>query len=129
METEQERLGTRTYELEGELRQHQNVLGQTALELDRSENRILFNRQRTEELTGRRQQLHFEIEQASAQAAQVEARANAHGNRCSGAPGRCGAHRSHPGNAGRRDRGNFRRARIHGSAHRRAAALRRRTRR
>jgi chromosome segregation protein len=79
METEQERLGARTYELEGELRQHQNVLGQTALELDRSENRILFNRQRTEELTGRRQQLHFEIEQATAQAAQVEARANAHG--------------------------------------------------
>src|SRR6195256_4522406 len=76
METEQERLGTRTYELEGELRQHQNVLGQTALELDRSENRILFNRQRTEELTSRRQQLHLEIEQTSAQAAQVEARAN-----------------------------------------------------
>jgi chromosome segregation protein len=79
METEQEKLNARTYELEGELRQHQNVLGQTALELDRSENRILFNRQRTDELTGRRQQLHLEIEQASAQAAQVEARASAHG--------------------------------------------------
>src|SRR6266404_5334686 len=79
METEQERLGTRAYELEGELRQHQNVLGQTALEPDRSENRILFNPKRTEELTSRRQQLHFEIEQATAQAAQVEARANAHG--------------------------------------------------
>ncbi len=78
-ETEQERLGTRTYELEGELRQHQNVLGQTALELDRSENRILFNRQRTAELTGRLQQLNTEIEQASAQAAQVESRAAAHG--------------------------------------------------
>src|SRR6267154_5093368 len=79
METEQERLGTRTYELEGELRQHQNVLGQTALELDRSENRILFNRQRTEELKNRREQLHLEIEQASAQASQVQARATAHG--------------------------------------------------
>ena len=78
-ETEQERLGARTYELEGELRQHQNVLGQTALELDRSENRILFNRQRTAELTGRLQQLSVEIEQASAQAAQVEARVGAHG--------------------------------------------------
>jgi chromosome segregation protein len=77
-ETEQERLGARTYELEGELRQHQNVLGQTALELDRSENRILFNRQRTAELTGRLQQLHVEIEQASSQAAQLEARAAAH---------------------------------------------------
>ena len=37
-------------QLEAELRQHQNLLGQTALELDRSENRILFNRQRADEL-------------------------------------------------------------------------------
>ncbi len=78
-EAEQERLSSRTYELEGELRQHQNVLGQTALELDRSENRILFNRQRTAELTGRLQQLNVEIEQGAAQAAQVEGRAAAHG--------------------------------------------------
>ncbi len=78
-EAEQERLNTRTYELEGELRQHQNVLGQTSLELDRSENRILFNRQRTAELTGRLQQLNVEIEQAAAQSAQVEARDAAHG--------------------------------------------------
>jgi chromosome segregation protein len=78
-EAEQERLSSRTYELEGELRQHQNVLGQTALELDRSENRILFNRQRTAELTGRLQQLSVEIEQGAAQAAQVESRAAAHG--------------------------------------------------
>ena len=78
-EVEQERLSSRTYELEGELRQHQNVLGQTALELDRSENRILFNKQRTAELTGRLQQLGAEIEQSGAQAAQVEARAAAHG--------------------------------------------------
>src|ERR1700687_5846310 len=79
-EAEQERLSSRTYELEGELRQHQNVLGQTALELDRSENRILFNRQRSAELTGRLQQLTAEIEQGAAQAAQVEARAAAHGD-------------------------------------------------
>jgi chromosome segregation protein len=78
-EAEQERLSSRTYELEGELRQHQNVLGQTALELDRSENRILFNRQRTAELTGRLEQLTVEIEQGVAQGAQVEARAAAHG--------------------------------------------------
>ncbi len=78
-EAEQEQLSSRTYELESELRQHQNVLGQTALELDRSENRILFNRQRTSELTGRLQQLDLEIEQGAAQAAQVEARAGAHG--------------------------------------------------
>jgi chromosome segregation protein len=79
MEAEQNRLGARSYELEGELRQHHNVLGQTALELDRTENRILFNKQRTHELTGRREQLTLEIEQAFAQAAQVEARAAAHG--------------------------------------------------
>ena len=79
MESEQERVGARTYELEAELRQHQNLLGQTALELDRSENRILFNRQRAEELANRRQQLRVEIEQASAQAAQLEARATSHG--------------------------------------------------
>jgi chromosome segregation protein len=78
-ESEQERLSSRTYELEGELRQHQNILGQTALELDRSENRILFNRQRTAELIGRLQQLNTEIEQGAAQGAQVEARAVAHG--------------------------------------------------
>jgi chromosome segregation protein len=78
-EAEQERLSARTYELEGELRQHQNILGQTALELDRSENRILFNRQRTAELTGRLQQLSVEIEQGRAQTAEVESRAAAHG--------------------------------------------------
>jgi chromosome segregation protein len=78
-EAEQDRLSSRTYELEGELRQHQNVLGQTALELDRSENRILFNKQRTAELTGRLQQLAAELEQGAAQAAQVEARASMHG--------------------------------------------------
>jgi chromosome segregation protein len=78
-EIEQERLTARTFELEGELRQHQNVLGQTALELDRSENRILFNRQRTTELTGRLQQLNAEIEQGAGQIAEVEARVSAQG--------------------------------------------------
>ena len=78
-ESEQERLNARTYELEGELRQHQNVLGQTALELDRSENRILF--QPAAHSGTRRpaeQQLNAEIEQAAAQLAQVEARGTAH---------------------------------------------------
>lgn len=78
-ETEQDRLSSRAYELEGELRQHQNVLGQTALELDRSENRILFNKQRTAELTGRLQQLTAELEQGATQAAQAEERAATHG--------------------------------------------------
>src|SRR5713101_6207555 len=49
MEIEQDRLGARTYELDTELRQNQNLLGQTALELDRAENRIGFNRQRSAE--------------------------------------------------------------------------------
>ncbi|MGH9678793.1 MAG: AAA family ATPase, partial [Candidatus Acidiferrales bacterium] len=74
LEAEQERLGARTYELENELRQHQNALGQSALELDRTENRILFNRQRTSELAGRVEQVNVEIEQTAAQAAEVEAR-------------------------------------------------------
>jgi chromosome segregation protein len=78
METGQEGLSARIYEMETELRQHQNLLGQTALELDRSENRIVFNRQRAAELSGRRQQLVREIEQAAAQSAQVETRAAAH---------------------------------------------------
>ncbi len=78
-EAEQERLSSRIYELEAELRQHQNILGQTALELDRSENRILFNKQRTSELTGRLQQLNVEIEQGAAQTSQAEARSTAHG--------------------------------------------------
>ncbi len=53
MEIEQDRLGARTYELDTELRQNQNLLGQTALELDRAENRIGFNRQRSAELETR----------------------------------------------------------------------------
>ena len=78
MEIEQERLGTRTYELDAELRKNQNLLGQTALELDRSENRIGFNRQRSLELEARGGQLASEIEQAAAQAAQLKSRAQAH---------------------------------------------------
>jgi chromosome segregation protein len=78
MEAEQERLSSRTYELESELRQNQNLLGQTALELDRAENRIGFNRQRSQELEARGRQLADEIEQAASQAAQLEARTLAH---------------------------------------------------
>jgi chromosome segregation protein len=77
-EAEQERLSSRTYELEAELRQHQNIVGQTTLELDRSENRILFNKQRTAELKGRLAQMSSEIEQTSTRTAEVETRAAAH---------------------------------------------------
>ncbi len=78
METEQERLSARTYELEAELRQNQNSLGQTALELDRAENRIGFNRQRAAELEARSRQLLGETEQTTSQAQQLGARVSSH---------------------------------------------------
>jgi chromosome segregation protein len=73
-EGEQDRLNRRVYELDTELRQNQNQLNLTALEVDRSENRIAFNRQRTEELAGRHGQITAEIAQATAQTADWEAR-------------------------------------------------------
>jgi chromosome segregation protein len=78
LEGEHERLSARIYELDGELRQNQNLIGQTGLELDRSENRIVFNRQRAEELEARARQLTAETEQLSAQAAQLESRTRDH---------------------------------------------------
>jgi chromosome segregation protein len=74
LETEQQRLDERIYELDAELKQNQNLIGQTALELDRTENRIVFNRQRSEELQARGQQLVGQMEQAAVQLAQIEAR-------------------------------------------------------
>jgi chromosome segregation protein len=73
-EGEQDRLNQRIYELDAEIRQNQNVFNLTALEVDRSENRIAFNRQRAEELAGRHAQVHAEFEQATAQAADCESR-------------------------------------------------------
>ncbi|MBZ5701231.1 MAG: chromosome segregation protein SMC [Acidobacteriia bacterium] len=73
-EQEQDRLNQRIYELDAEMRQSQNHLGLTALELDRAENRLAFNRQRNEELAGRGQQIAQEAEQAAAQSAAVRAR-------------------------------------------------------
>ena len=67
MEAEQERLDRRVYELETELRQNQNLIGQAALELDRAENRIMFNLRRREELAERGRQLAAECQQADAQ--------------------------------------------------------------
>ena len=74
-EGEQDRLNQRIYELDAEIRQNQNVLNLTALEIDRSENRIAFNLQRSEELAGRQAQVSAEMAQASAQAAEAELRA------------------------------------------------------
>jgi chromosome segregation protein len=56
-ETDQDRLSQRIYSLDAEIRQNQNQLNQTALEVDRCENRITFNRTRSAELTGRGEQL------------------------------------------------------------------------
>ena len=78
LEAEAERLSARTYELDAELRQNQNLLGQATLELDRAENRIAFNRQRGEELDARTQHLAGQIVQAEAQLALVEERATQH---------------------------------------------------
>ena len=74
MEGEQDRLNQRIYELDAEIRQNQNVLNLTALEVDRSENKIAFNRQRAQELAGRHAQMEGELKQARAQAAEWETR-------------------------------------------------------
>ena len=74
LEAEQERLDRHIYELDAELRQNQNLIGQAALELDRAENRILFNGQRREELAERARQVASEREQASALLVQIESR-------------------------------------------------------
>jgi chromosome segregation protein len=74
LEAEQGRLSARTYELDSELRQTQNLLGQTALDLDRAENRITFNREKAAELDSRAARLTLEIEQAELMAADLAAR-------------------------------------------------------
>ena len=73
-EGEQDRLNQRIYELDAEIRQNQNVLNLTALEVDRSENRIAFNRQRGEELAGRHALVNTELTQATGQAMEWESR-------------------------------------------------------
>ncbi len=73
-EGEQDRLNQRIYELDAEIRQNQNVLNLTALEVDRNENRIAFNRQRAGELAGRHAKVDTELAQATAQAVEWESR-------------------------------------------------------
>ena len=74
LEAEQERLSARTYDLDGELRQTQNMLGQTALDLDRAENRITFNREQAAQIESRASHLAIEIEQAVRLSADLSAR-------------------------------------------------------
>ena len=76
-EAEQDRLSQRIYSLDAELRQNQNLLNQTALEVDRCENRITFNRTRSGELTGRSEQLARERQMVTAQELEWEFRNNA----------------------------------------------------
>ena len=73
-EGEQDRLKQRIYELDTEIRQNQNQLNLTALEADRAENKIAFNRQREEELAARRGQIGAESNQVSAQTSEWETR-------------------------------------------------------
>jgi chromosome segregation protein len=74
LENEQEHLSARAYELDAELRQTQNLLGQTALDLDRAENRITFNREQVAQIDTRATRLAVELEQAERQAAELIAR-------------------------------------------------------
>jgi chromosome segregation protein len=76
-EGEHDLLNQRIYELDAGIRQNQNHLNLTALEVDRSENRIAFNRQRGEELSGRGGQIATEISQAAAQTAEWDVRNSA----------------------------------------------------
>jgi chromosome segregation protein len=76
-EDDHDRLNQRIYALDAEIRQNQNVLNLTALEVDRGENKINFNRQRSEELSLRHTQVSSELSQAAAQAAECERRSAA----------------------------------------------------
>ena len=76
-EDDHDRLNQRIYALDAEIRQNQNVLNLTALEVDRGENKINFNRQRSEELSLRHTQVSTELSQAAAQAAECERRSDA----------------------------------------------------
>jgi chromosome segregation protein len=73
-EAEHDRLNQRIYELDAELRQNQTVLNATALEVDRTENRIAFNNQRGDELTRRNTRLASDLTQAQTQTAEWETR-------------------------------------------------------
>ncbi len=73
-EDDHDRLNQRIYALDAEIRQNQNVLNLTALEVDRGENKINFNRQRSGELSLRHTQVSNELSQAAGQAAECERR-------------------------------------------------------
>ncbi len=72
MEMEQARLDRRIEERDAELRQNHNLIGMAALESDRCENRIVFNKQRAEQLRQRGQQISAEAGQLAAQASTID---------------------------------------------------------
>ncbi|HEX3117949.1 MAG TPA: chromosome segregation protein SMC [Candidatus Acidoferrum sp.] len=76
-EAEQDRLQQRVYELDTTIKQNQNVLNMTGLEVVRNENKISYNEQRAQELAGRGGQIATEITAAAAQIAEWEARNSA----------------------------------------------------
>ena len=78
LETEQERLSARNYELEAELRRTQNILSQTALDLDRAENRIVFNQEQSRQLEMRAAKVVVEIEHVERESAELQNRMAAH---------------------------------------------------
>ncbi len=78
LEAEHEQLSRRIDELDAELRQNQNLLGQTTLELDRAENHIAFNRQRGTEMDARTGQLTAQLGQADEQTNVAAAAAATH---------------------------------------------------
>src|SRR5438477_5500113 len=73
-EGEQDRLSQRNYELDTEIRQNQNQLNLTALEVDRAENKIAFNTQRASELTGRQTQIAVDLGELNTHASEWETR-------------------------------------------------------
>jgi len=73
-EGEQDRLSQRNYELDTEIRQNQNQLNLTALEVDRAENKIAFNTQRASELQGRRGQIAADLTEVTTQTTDWETR-------------------------------------------------------
>jgi chromosome segregation protein len=73
-EGEQDRLSRRNYELDTEIRQNQNQLNLTALEVDRAENKIAFNTERTSELTGRQTQIGADLSELNTHTTEWETR-------------------------------------------------------
>ena len=78
LDGEQERLSHRSYELDAELRQTQNLLSQVALDLDRAENRMTFNREQMAQIDSREMRVSVELEQAQRMATELSARMAAH---------------------------------------------------